>query len=1333
MAVALLVASGLVVGAAPANAAVPDENPDIRKQCGLDITLVLDASGSVSQANAVGNVREAANAFLTGFQDTGSTARVLQFASFAGELAPRAIIDEASMDTGGAFRNAVDDYYDPRPPQPAGVNMYRYSSNRWQQVTGQTYWQYTNWDQGMRFVEQDPGDYVIFITDGDPTSYDFRPGDPVSPPHVAVGLSEGDATTLDHAVLSANAVKQTGARVLALGVGNAVDNATSRQRLTQISGPVIAQSMDEFDAETTDVAVVSDFADLADAARALVLDLCSPSVTIRKMAQSATDGTFSPAPDWDITLSPSVTGGFDWVLPEGTTGDSATVATNADGFAQFQWEPEVDDAPSSAVISEVLEPGFIAGRPDDDDYQCTFQDAEGTVRTVSGELAEGPDGPTFELDPIGTEVGTCTLFNSYDFQPDIELTKVDTPTEVRGDVGSPDGDVTSTFTVTNPGNTPLSDVTVTDDRCAVVPLEPDGVNVGDLNADRRLDPGEEWQFACVRTMLTSLLGAGPTTVVNTATVVGIAPDGTLVDDEASDEVQVYVPRIELQKLVNGQDSVTIALTDPPTAVTYAYTATNTGNTDLTPVTLTDDTAPCENPEISTQGDGDEVMAPDESWTWTCTAAPTQSVINTATVTAGVQNPVTGGPFPGANPPVTADADAEVDVELPGLSFTKTVDRDLVFPGTTSNYTFTATNTGTLDLRNDTGVAGWVVDDVCAPVVYAAGDDGDGLMNPGETWTFTCSHVTTTTTVNTAVLAAQPVAGGEPVGPPLVRRDQAIVEVIEPAIEVTKVALRGVVLDPDAQPVSGPDTPTPRPAEYIYAVANTGPVPIRDLVLDDDKCDSPTLVAGDGGQVGVLDIDEVWEYVCATPLERQQGTPPPLGAESAMVQNVATATGTSFLPDEPDVDGPGVEGTDRAQVLVIEPALTLTKTASVAVTQPGRDVTYTFAVANTGDVGLQPLAITDDKCPDITYVSGDNGNGFIDGANTAAAETWIFTCTRPLAVPEEGETDVNVAGVSALDTLGNVYEATAEAEVRVIDPAIQLEKFVNATLVPAGTTVQYTFEVTNAGGSPSPADDVLAEILLADGSRPANPGCELPVFVGGDDDGDGLLDREPEETWVYTCEGVILEPTTDTAGVRGIGGTQYGLRLPVFDFDSQFVEPFHPAISIEKTANPTELVEPGGAVTYSYTVTNTGDVPLAGVADTISDDTCSPLTYVSGDLDEDGLLDTPQSIFEDAAEEAWTFTCTTQVSRTTVNTVVVTGTPVDADGVNLCAPTNASPAVVAGRVGEPCDVEASDTAEVRVVPPLPATGGQIAWGAIAAGIAGLGAGVALLAWSRRRRI
>ena len=108
----------------------------------------------------------------------------------------------------------------------------------------------------------------------------------------------------------------------------------------------------------------------------------------------------------------------------------------------------------------------------------------------------------------------------------------------------------------------------------------------------------------------------------------------------------------------------------------------------------------------------------------------------------------------------------------------------------------------------------------------------------------------------------------------------------------------------------------------------------------------------------------------------------------------------------------------------------------------------------------------------------------------------------------------------------------------------------------------------------------------------------------------------------------------------------------------------PAIAIVKVADPLELPFGGGEVHYTYAVTNAGDAVLSNV--TVVDDTCSPVTFVDGDSNDDGFLD---------LHETWNFECTTSITETTTNT-----------------------AVASGFFGED-EVLAEDTATVTVLPPV----------------------------------
>src|SRR5262249_32658118 len=158
----------------------------------------------------------------------------------------------------------------------------------------------------------------------------------------------------------------------------------------------------------------------------------------------------------------------------------------------------------------------------------------------------------------------------------------------------------------------------------------------------------------------------------------------------------------------------------------------------------------------------------------------------------------------------------------------------------------------------------------------------------ESWTFTCPGLVNTPTENVADIVGQPSdATGAPLpGVPTVHDDaEAFVDVLRSGIAINKLALVPVVVDPAAPVVAGPDLPR-RPAQYTYEVTNTGdaPLALSPNPPGDDTCTPLTFEGGDVIPNGLLDVGEVWEYTCNTLLTRSQGTPPPVGAESAFVTN-----------------------------------------------------------------------------------------------------------------------------------------------------------------------------------------------------------------------------------------------------------------------------------------------------------------------------------------------------------------------------------------------------------------------------------------------------------------
>jgi uncharacterized repeat protein (TIGR01451 family) len=168
-----------------------------------------------------------------------------------------------------------------------------------------------------------------------------------------------------------------------------------------------------------------------------------------------------------------------------------------------------------------------------------------------------------------------------------------------------------------------------------------------------------------------------------------------------------------------------------TTVTYTYNVTNTGSTNLTNVSITDNTAVTPNPITSGQ-----TLNVSESKTFTATAVLTTNTTNTATATG---NPNVNGVQLSSQ--VSAQATAFVRVIHPNISLTKTPSSTQVASGSTVTYTYNVTNTGDVILNN--------VDITDNTAVTPNPVTSGQTLNVSEMKTFTATAVITTNTTNIA--------------------------------------------------------------------------------------------------------------------------------------------------------------------------------------------------------------------------------------------------------------------------------------------------------------------------------------------------------------------------------------------------------------------------------------------------------------------------------------------------------------------------------------------------------------------------------------------------------
>ena len=472
-------------------------------------------------------------------------------------------------------------------------------------------------------------------------------------------------------------------------------------------------------------------------------------------------------------------------------------------------------------------------------------------------------------------------------------------------------------------------------------------------------------------------------------VTGDDPLGNPVTDSDTADVDVINPAIDIQKTPDTQQALA------GDTVTFDITVTNTGDVDLADVTVTDAVAPdCDATFAS--------IAVGASESYSCSmVAGADDFTNTASVS---------GDDPLGNPVTDSDT-ADVDVINPAITIAKTPDSQQALAGDTVTFDITVTNTGDVDLTDVT------VTDAVAPdcdATFAA-------IAAGASETYSCSMVAGADDfTNTAS-----VSGDDPLGNPVIDSDTADVDVINPAITISKT--------PDTQQALAGDTVT-----FDITVTNTGDVDLANVTVTDlldSACDRA---------IGTLAAGASTNYSCSTTAGADDFT------------NIASVSGDDPL-------GNPVTDSDTADVDVINPAITIAKTPDSQQVVSGDDATFTITVTNTGDVALTDVTVGDALAPDCD-------NTF---ATLAAGAVESYSCTVTGVTADF----TNTASVSGDDPLGNAVTDSDTADVDVIGPAITISKTPDSQQVVSGDDATFTITVTNTG------DVDLTDVTVGDALAP----------------------------------------------------------------------------------------------------------------------------------------------------------------------------------------------------------------------------------------------------------
>ncbi len=413
---------------------------------------------------------------------------------------------------------------------------------------------------------------------------------------------------------------------------------------------------------------------------------------------------------------------------------------------------------------------------------------------------------------------------------------------------------------------------------------------------------------------------------------------------------------------------------------------------------------------------------------------------------------------------------------------------------------------------------------------------------------------------------------------------------DPAISIVKTAVDyvpGTVFWNETDGDGSPDVG--ETIDYTFAVKNIGNVDLSSVQvidaliesqsapLDNISCPATTLATDP-------DLEEPFEGELTTCTATYALTQADIDA--GKVDNVATAKGM-------DPDGSVVEDTDPETVLLPQSAaLSIVKNGTFndengdGNADVGETISYTFTVSNDGNVTLTNVTVSD---PKVT-VSG--GPTTLDVGET---DSTTFTGTYTIT-----QVDIDAGKVDNTATADSDESAPADGSTSTELPqsaALTITKTVNKENIDAPQTLTYTITVENTGNVS------INNVQLTDS-------LVTVQYAGGDTDNDGILDVD--EIWTYTATYGATQTDIDAGNdlVNTASVTSTEVPGPTYASAKTTITQI-PSLAIDKTAAPWIYEAVGDVISYSYDVTNDGNVTISGPI-TVADDKAT-VTCPAGDV------------------------------------------------------------------------------------------------------------------------
>jgi len=833
-----------------------------------------------------------------------------------------------------------------------------------------------------------------------------------------------------------------------------------------------------------------------------------------------------------------------------------------------------------------------------------------------------------------------------------------------------------TVSVTNDGNKALTSLSVSDPLLgtALQPVLSGSFNLGDTDADGVLDVGETWTYQGTYALTAndiSTNGGGDGDIDNSANA--IAYDGTVaVTDAGSAEVPILRPHMTVTKTAD-----VTSVQGASDQIVYTVTVLNDDTVPLYSLSLNDPLLGSGlQAVVQSSGyigknigdtDGDGVLDAQETWIYQGTYSVNAADISTnggadhagysgAGGDGYVDNTVVAtASYSGIQ--ISASASQAVEIIRPHLTVAKTAQETAVYAASDLvHWTVSVTNDGNKALTSvsvddpllGTGGLQAVVQTVGYSGANIGDTDGDGVLDVGETWTYTGTY-----TVQGADISAN--GGSDHTGYTGSGGDgyidntvdvtasygtigvsgsaSAAVEIINPHLTVAKSADKSFVSAVSDQIV------------WTVTVTNDGNKALTSVSVDDPLLGTGGLQAvvqtvgysganiGDTDGDGVLDVGETWTY---TGTYTVQGAD--ISANGGSDHTGYTGSGgDGYIDNTVDVTASygtiGVSGSASAAVEIVNPHMTVTKSANVSVVHSdGDQVLYTVLVKNDGTKALTNLNVSDPLLGNSLQASTGQGTLYNVGDANAndvldVGETWTYTGTY--VVSQEDLDNWGAADGNSDGRLLNTVAATAAygSDLYVSDtdsasvsiaaaPSLSVAKAADISSFNLGDTIHYTIDVANEGNvslSNIRVSDPLPGVTLVEGYQGdvnhdgVMDAGETWVHVG-DTNGDGVLDAG--EAWQYLDASGGVQTLDSAAGVSAVAGTWLYANEGDADHDN--------LLDTSETWTWYASYTPQSNTTVRNTATAWGDYAPMGQSGTVQASGSETVYPASNPIDPQGL-------------------------------------------------------------------------------------------------------------------